>query len=177
VCRRGDPTSERDHFGTGADRHLDCNTAAMDVTAALDAPCAPEVLFRHVDELTDYPRWMAMVHHVEQAEPADGRPAWLVELRARVGPLARSKRLRMVRSLHDPAAGRVRFERIETTRRTHSPWVLDAQVSATTAGSRLEMHLHYGGSLWTAGVMERVLGDQIESGRDRLLALLTIDSA
>lgn len=143
----------------------------------MEAPCAPDVLFAHVDELTDYASWMALVHHVEPAEPTDGRPAWNVELRARVGPLARSKRLRMVRSLHDPTTGRVRFERVETTRHTHSPWVLDAHVSSTPAGSRLEMHLHYGGSLWTAGVMERVLGDQIESGRGRLLALLTADPA
>lgn len=149
----------------------------MDVTASMDAPCASHVLFDHVDELTDYPQWMALVHHVEQVEATDGRPSWMVELRARVGPLARSKRLRMVRSVHDPSTGRVRFERMETTRRTHSPWILDAQVSATDVGSRLEMHLHYGGSLWTAGVMERVLGDQIESGRDRLLALLTNDPA
>ena len=149
----------------------------MDVTAALQAPCAPEVLFAHVDELTEYASWMALVHRVERVEPSDGRPTWMVELRARVGPLARSKRLRMVRSLHDPVAGHVRFERVETARHTHSPWVLDAQVSPMPDGSRLEMHLHYGGSLWTAGVMERVLGDQIESGRDRLLALLTNDPA
>ena len=149
----------------------------MDVTAAMEAPCAPDVLFAHVDELTDYPRWMALVHHVEPVDPTDGRPAWMVELRARVGPLARSKRLRMVRSLHDPVTSRVRFERVEIARDSHSPWVLDARVVSTAEGSRLEMHLHYGGSLWTAGVMERVLGDQIESGRDRLLALITSDPA
>ncbi len=147
----------------------------MDVTATMEAPCAPEVLFAHVDELTDYPRWMALIHQVDPADPTDGRPAWMVELRARVGPLARSKRLRMVRSQHDPEAGRVRFERVEIARSSHSPWVLDARVVPTTEGSRLEMHLHYGGSLWTAGVMERVLGDQIESGRDRLLDLITSD--
>jgi hypothetical protein len=34
--------------------------------------------------------------------------------------------------------------------------------------STLTMHLHYGGSLWTGGVLERVLADQITSGRERL---------
>jgi hypothetical protein len=37
------------------------------------------------------------------------------------------------------------------------------------------MHLHYGGRLWTGGVMERVLTDQIEAGRERLTALLVSD--
>ena len=38
--------------------------------------------------------------------------------------------------------------------------------------STLTMHLHYGGSLWTGGVLERVLADQITSGRERLLQLV-----
>ena len=35
-------------------------------------------------------------------------------------------------------------------------------------GSRLTMHLHYGGSLW-GPVLERLLGDTIERSRSRLL--------
>ena len=34
------------------------------------------------------------------------------------------------------------------------------------------MHLHYGGRLWTGGALERVLADQITSGRQRLLDLV-----
>jgi hypothetical protein len=37
------------------------------------------------------------------------------------------------------------------------------------------MHLHYGGTLWTGGIMERVLADQIEAGRGRLLVMLGAD--
>jgi hypothetical protein len=33
------------------------------------------------------------------------------------------------------------------------------------------MHLHYGGALWTGGVLERVLSEQISSGSTRLAAL------
>ena len=143
----------------------------MDVTASLAAPCAPDVLFSFVDVLDDYPSWMPLVHGVQADTPEpDGRPAWQVELRARLGPFARSKRLRMVRAEHDPAAGRVRFERLEHDGRAHSPWVLVATVSAEgAAGSVLRMDLHYGGALWTGGVMERVLGEQIVAGRERLL--------
>jgi hypothetical protein len=144
----------------------------VDVAAHLDAPCAPVRLFGLVDELTGYPRWMPLAHRVKALEPGgDGRPAWEVELRARLGPFARSKRLRMVRTVHDVAATQVRFERVELDGRSHSPWVLDAAVADHAGGSRLEMRLHYGGALWTGGVMERVLAEQIVAGRERLLEL------
>ncbi len=136
-----------------------------------------------VDELTDYPAWMPLAHRVAAAAPeADGRPAWEVELRARLGPFARSKRLRMVRTVHDRAGTHVRYERMEHDGRSHSPWVLDATVissvdgvlssDAAASGSRLEMRLHYGGALWTGGVMEKVLAEQIVAGRERLLELV-----
>ena len=147
--------------------------AGMDVAASLDAPCTAARLFGFVDELDDYPAWMPLAHRVEPAPPVpadDGRPAWDVELRARVGPLARSKRLRMVRTTHDPASGTVVFDRHELDGRPHSPWVLRADVVAEhVGGSRLDMHLHYGGALWTGGLIERVLADQISAGRERLL--------
>ena len=62
------------------------------------------------------------------------------------------------------------FERSELDGRRHSPWVLTATVSEQGAASRLDMTLHYGGALWTGGVLERVLADQITSGRERLAA-------
>jgi hypothetical protein len=130
-------------------------------------------LFGLVDELDEYPAWMPLAHRADAiGADAEGRPAWDVELRARVGPFARSKRLRMVRTVHDAHRTTARFERVELDGRRHSPWVLDATVSATEVGSRLDMRLHYGGALWTGGVMERVLGDQIVAGRERLLALV-----
>lgn len=146
----------------------------MDVSASLQAPCDEATLFAHVDELTDYPAWMPLAHRVQPtaAEP-DGRPAWNVELRARVGPFARSKRLRMVRTEHDVAGATARFERVEHDGRQHSPWVLEAHVVAVDDGCRLDMHLHYGGALWTGGVMERVLADQIVAGRERLLSMVS----
>jgi len=146
----------------------------VDVHATLEAPGPAERLFSFVDDLADYPQWMDLVHRVELAAPIDadeGRPAWQVELRARVGPLARSKRLRMRRTVHDGMAHRVVFERAEADGRRHSPWVLSGQVAHRDGVSTLQMHLHYGGALWTGGVLERVLTDQITSGRARLAAL------
>jgi hypothetical protein len=149
------------------------DTAGVDVVASMDAPCGPARLFGLVDELTGYPDWMPLAHRVSIIAPeGDGRLAWEVELRARVGPFARSKRLRMVRTVHDVDASRVRYERVEHDGRSHSSWVLDAEVSAIDSGSRLDMRLHYGGALWTGGVMEKVLADQIMDGRERLLELV-----
>jgi hypothetical protein len=62
-----------------------------------------------------------------------------------------------------------RFERVEHDGREHSAWVLDAEVSDLDAGSRLTMRLHYGGRLWMP-VLDRLLSEEIERSRPRLLA-------
>ena len=146
------------------------DTGGMDVRASLEAPCTPAVLFTFVDDLSKYPAWVDLVH---RADPiAETGAEWQVELRARLGPLARSKQLRMRRTLVDGATHEAVFERHEVDDRRHSPWVLRAKVEPTAAGSALHMHLHYGGALWTGGVLERALTDQITNGRERLLALV-----
>lgn len=145
----------------------------MDVHATLDAPCTADALFAFVDDLGCYPRWVDLVHRAEPELPGAERPAWQVELRARLGPLARSKRLRMERTVHDPVAHLAVFERAELDGRRHSPWVLRAEVRAAEGQSTLHMHLHYGGGLWTGGVLERALAEQIRNGRERLAALVT----
>jgi hypothetical protein len=143
----------------------------VDVTATLDAPHPPDVVFGWVADLERYPSWLDIVPRAV----ADGDGAWLVWLRGRLGPLARSKRLRMRRTtLEAPRA--VRFERDEDDGRQHSPWVLEAHVTPTAAGSLLTMRLHYGGSLF-GPVLERLLGDEIEHSKERLLALLEGEAA
>jgi len=142
----------------------------MDITASLEAPCAAEQLFVLVDDLATYPQWNGLVHSAV-AEPGDA-PVWDVELRARLGPLARSKRLRMVRTVRDTETFTVTFERDQADGRNHSPWLLRATIVEQGGTSTLTMQLHYGGSLWTGGALERVLAEQITSGRERLLQLV-----
>ena len=145
----------------------------MDLTAGLDAGCPAEELFAWVEDLGRYPEWLDIVVRTTPADPLPGDegPAWSVELRGRLGPLARSKRLRMVRTLHRPPE-RVVFERQERDGRSHAPWVLTAEVEPTPTGSRLAMTLHYGGGLW-APLLERMLRDEITRSRARLLAQLS----
>ena len=140
----------------------------MDVRASLEANCDPSRLFDLVNDLASYPQWMDLVHRVEPL----GGDAWNVELRAKVGPFARSKRLRMVRTLSEPNS-HVRFERVEEDGRSHAEWVLTATIDSVGSACTLTMHLHYGGSLFTGGVLERVLADKIEAGRSRLATLVS----
>jgi len=144
--------------------------AVVDVTSSLDAPCSADELFAAVDELSMYPAWLSIVPKAVATDEAAGDPgpAWLVDLRGRLGPLARSKRLRMVRTAHESPT-HVRFERHELDGRSHSAWVLDGTVEATDDGSRLTMHLHYGGS-FGGSLLERMLRDEIEQSRPRLLS-------
>ena len=143
----------------------------MDVHASLEAPCAPDELFRFVDDLAQYPNWVDLVHRASAVADASG-PVWQIELRARIGPLARSKQLRMRRTTHDTVEHVAVFERDEVDDRRHAPWVLRAEVTSAPGGSLLQMHLHYGGALWTGGVLERTLADQITNGRERLQSLV-----
>ena len=144
----------------------------MDVVASLEAPCPPATLVPWVEDLARYPEWLDIVPRAEPAaaHPDDVGPAWSVDLRGRMGPFARSKRLRMVRTQHAPP-GHVRFERVEHDGRQHAFWVLDAVIAATGTGSLLTMGLHYGGRLWMP-VLDRLLAEEIERSRPRLVERL-----
>ena len=166
----------------------------MDVTAELEAPCTPEELFAWVEDLGRYPHWLDIVVRAEPVEPShgDGGPAWSVDLRGRWGPFARSKRLRMVRTRHEPGH-EVWFERAELDGRQHSAWTLRASVAPAGPApgaeaadgthpvegvdgvSVLTMRLHYDGRLFDA-VVERLLAEEIRRSKPRLLAALGVPS-
>lgn len=136
-------------------------------TVSLDASTVD--VFPFVCDLGRYSEWMPLVH---MARP-DGDGAWLVELRAKVGPLARSKRLRMARtemlaptSSHEN--GKVVFERSEVDGKKHSPWILAVHVHAVGESSRVDVDLQYQGTLWTGGLLEQVLQNNINAGHDGL---------
>ena len=143
----------------------------MDVTAELRCDASLPALHAVIADLGTYPRWLDIVGSAEPAAGAegDGGPAWAVVLRASVDPLRRSKRLRMVRTVDDHA--HVSFERRELDGRSHSPWVLDARLVEVAGATALTMRLHYGGSLWLP-VLDRLLADEIERSRPRLVALV-----
>lgn len=140
------------------------------VTRQIPGASAPH-LFSRLEVLDHYPDWMRLVHRVGGLEPDAGRPAWWVELRARVGPLTRSKQLRMVRTQFE--AGHVaRFERVEADGRDHAAWILTATVDDAAGGASMTMELIYGGELWNRAVLGRILDAEIERSVAALTALL-----
>ncbi|MFN8052706.1 MAG: SRPBCC family protein [Acidimicrobiales bacterium] len=141
----------------------------MDIEASLVTDIDADALYAVVADLGTYPRWLDIVSRAVEAPAADGDagPAWSIDLRGQLGPLRRSKRLRMVRVTAD-APTRVRFERRELDGRDHSPWVMEGAIDSGPGSSELTMRLHYGGSLWVP-MLDRVLRDEIERSRARLV--------
>ncbi len=142
----------------------------MRLVADLEVPVSAAGVWPHVESLDRYPAWMRLVHRVE---PVDALPhTWDVELRARVGPFTRSKRLRMERTEYVPHE-RVRFERVGVDGRDHAEWTLTTTLAGVEDGTRVQAELFYGGELWAGdGILRRVLDDEIRRAKTALVSLL-----
>lgn len=140
----------------------------MRATSSVDLPVGQDAAAVWLVDLARYPQWMPMVHSVVPEKSGD---AWSVELRAKVGPFARSKKLRMVRAADTTESGsrHIRFERRETSASQHSPWTMDVRITPSSSGCTVTIDLEYGGTLWTAGMLDKVLAANIEEGRKGLL--------
>lgn len=148
-------------------------------TVDVDAP--PERVFPLLADLRHYEDLLDIVHRVSPETDTEREPAWIITLRAKLGPFARSKRLRMERVSHLPPKA-VRFERRELDDRNHSTWTLDATVDPLSVdadvdengggdrGSRVTMTLDYGGGLWT-GALGGVLEGQVAKAEENLRIL------
>ena len=146
----------------------------MHTTESVLVAARPAEVFPHVATLDEYPRWMRLVHDVESVAMGD-LPVWSVEIRAHVGPFARSKRLRMARTRHE-AERVVEFERAEIDGRDHARWALRVELEPTSDDATLvTMHLAYEGGLWTGGLMQRVLDDEIRRGREGLAEIVSAE--
>lgn len=146
----------------------------MRTTQSVVVPTPADRVFPLVAQLDRYPNWLRLVYAAapEGRSDADEAQAWSVELRARVGPFARSKQLRMIRVDHEPDRF-VGFERSEIDGREHARWSLRVELeSAPDASTLVSMHLAYDGALWTGGLLERVLDEEIRRGRVGLVSLV-----
>jgi hypothetical protein len=138
----------------------------VDIRVDVNLPCSAKELLPFIDDLAQYPSWMGLVHTVVP----EGEGVWQVELRGKIGPFARSKRLRMIQ-VETSEPHHIRFERQENDGRSHSDWVLDAQVTEVGSASTLNMTLQYSGRLFSS-VVERALHDEIETSKQRLRKLV-----
>lgn len=151
----------------------------MDIEAGLTTAASVDEVLKYVDDLAVYPEWMSLVHSATR-DVSSPEPTWNVELRASVGPFARSKRLRLVRTVNE--RDRIVFERREIDGRTHAMWRLTVTIASGlgAATSRVDdgagattltMQLHYDGRFFV-GVVESILQQNIDAGRKRLSELL-----
>lgn len=147
----------------------------MELDARAEVAAAHPRVVAALEDLTTYPHWLTIVGAAvpAPAHPDDGdRPAWFVDLVGRVGPFRRSKRVRMLRTGCDRAAGAVRFERVEHDGRDHNAWILTAE--ATTIGEArtgVHVHLHYGGGRTLPGA-DLLLRQEAHRAGSRLDAYL-----
>lgn len=109
---------------------------------------------------------MPLIHIVEPLD--DG--IWNVELRAKLGVFARSKRLTMARTVHRPEL--LVFERRESDGRAHAAWIMKVLLTDTDDGCTVEIQLSYQGNLWTAGVLDKILAHQVDVGKKSLAELV-----
>lgn len=134
-------------------------------SSSVDLSVDASVVYPFVSNLEKYAEWMPLIHRVT---PSDEN-VWDVELRAKVGLLARSKRLRMRRTRNSTEL--IVFERDESDGRSHSPWTLTVRTTTTDKGCTVTMEMAYGGTLWTAGILDRVLASQVEAGKAGLVRI------
>ncbi|MGH9166100.1 MAG: SRPBCC family protein, partial [Acidimicrobiales bacterium] len=101
----------------------------MDLQSGADLPAPPDVVFAEVVDLGTYPAWLTLVQRADRLERREDEPgpAWSVDLGGRIGPIRRTKQVRMVRVEGRPPR-LVRFERREHDGLAHSAWVLSAAV-------------------------------------------------
>lgn len=137
----------------------------MHQTVTAPVAATPDRVATIIGDLATYPHWLDLVTAAAPVAGDNDPPAWLVTIRAKVGPFARSKKLRMVRTIDDHNDGRThyRFERQELDDRSHSAWTLDASVVSDSGGpgnSTVTMDLRYDGGLWTTP-LEPILGSFI----------------
>lgn len=140
----------------------------MDKTIEAVVHAETDRVQRVLCDLMTYQHWLDLVDHVEPAplKEGDGGSPYFVTLIAKIGPFARRKRLRMVRT--DSGDDGATFERRETDGRQHSSWVLGAHARAGEP-TIVTMRLAYGGGLWS-DALEGVLESQIAGAADQLAA-------
>jgi hypothetical protein len=76
----------------------------------------------------------------------------------------------MKRTVNTPQ--QIVFERDEIDGRRHSPWKMSVVLQPAGAGCAVTVDLSYGGNLWTAGILDRVLAAQVDAGKSGLARIV-----
>ena len=132
------------------------------------------------ETLRDLIIFQTLLEFVDSVEPETSESdselaAWQVTLRARIGPLSRMKRLRMVRT-KNITNSHIIFSREETDGKDHADWTLKIGLSSLDAKeSTIALEIAYGGKLWS-GSVDKALYSEIESAQKKLDEILSENS-
>ncbi len=135
---------------------------ALTVSRTADIAGPPTAVHAVLRDLTTYQKWMPIVSSVD----VDDADHWYVELRVAIGPFARSKRLRMKRTIDD--ADQLVFSRSESDDRSHASWELRFELNASDNSTTVHASLHYEGKMWTPGPVEDALDSGLDKGIEQL---------
>lgn len=145
----------------------------MNVEASFDAPCTPELLFSIVEDLTNITPWLDLLGGADPSpvDPSDAGPAWDATFAIKLGPLTKTKDVRLVRIVHTPPTDVV-YERHEfpiegKDTSQIAMWRLTLRVTPTDTGSSLHVHVFYGGDA-LGDMAEGILTKELKKSRPAL---------
>ena len=110
---------------------------AFTVSRTVELAASMEAVRPLLRDLSTYPKWVPIVSSVTQ----DGEQHWIVELRVSIGPFARSKQLRMERSVDNDE--HIMFTRNESDGRQHAHWELRFDMSDVGSQTSVTAVLEY----------------------------------
>lgn len=146
----------------------------MNVEESFDVPCAPEVLFAITEDLANISPWLDLLGAAVPAspDPSDVGPAWDATFVVKLGPLTKTKDVRLVRIEHEPYKSVV-YERHEIPTEGKDPskiamWRLTLKVSPTNDGSSLFVNVFYGGDA-LGDMAEGILTKELNKSKPALL--------
>jgi len=119
--------------------------------------------------LRDLSEFQPLVSIIDVVRP-ESDAVWSVDLRADLGPIRRSKRLRMARVSADDE-GTLVFERQELDNRRHASWRLTIEIQPVANGSGVEIILDYDGRV-PLGVLEGLVAEEIVAASQRLESII-----
>jgi carbon monoxide dehydrogenase subunit G len=139
---------------------------AFTVSRTVEFAASMEAVRPLLRDLSTYPKWVPIVSSVTQ----DGEQHWIVELRVSIGPFARSKQLRMERSVDNDE--HIMFTRNESDGRQHAHWELRFDMSDVGSQTSVTAVLEYRGTMWTPGPVEDALHNGLDAAVEQFRELL-----
>ncbi len=146
----------------------------MNVEATFEAPCEPELMFSLMEDLENITPWLDLLGGAERttADPSDVGPAWDATFAIKLGPLTKTKDVRLVQIVHEPYE-KVVYERHELPIEGKDAsqiamWRLTMKVSPTDTGSLLYVHVFYGAEA-LGDMAEGILTKELNKARPALL--------